>query len=132
MGPTVSVGKSVNLVGQCTKHELFFPKNTFFILQFCLAPFFNFFPLGDLKYNLPQISGKIRFFSGKYRIFPIFRRKIDDFLDFLPIFLLPIFFFFLSKSFPCRPKTDFSLINQPKKPIFCSLLITFPPHPQWV
>ena len=103
MGPTVSVGKSVNWVGQCTKHELFFPKYTFFlILQLFLASFFNFFPLSDLNYNLPQISGKIGFFSGKYRIF---RRKIGDFSRFFPDFFSSDFFW--SKSFPCRLKNRF-------------------------
>ena len=32
MGPTVSVGKSVNWVGQCIKYELFFPKVHFFLI----------------------------------------------------------------------------------------------------
>ena len=95
MGPTVSVGKSVNWVGQCIKYELFFPKvhfvlilqlgcqcikyelffprvHFFLILKLCLAPFFNFFPLSDLKYNLSQISEKIGFFRENVGIFPIF------------------------------------------------------------
>ena len=43
------------------------------------------------------------------------------FPDFLPIFFLLIFF--LSKSFSCHPKTDFSSKNRPKNPIFCSLVM---------
>ena len=32
----------------------YFSQNTlFFILQLCLTPFFNFFPVSDLTYNLP-------------------------------------------------------------------------------
>ena len=103
MGPTVSVGKSVNWVGQCIKYELFFPKihfvlilqlgcqcikyelffpkvHFFLILQLCLAPVFNFFPLSDLKYNLSQISGKSDFFG-----------KMSEFFDFLPKFFQSIF-----------------------------------------
>ena len=116
MGPTVSVGKSVNWVGQCTKHELLFPKyNLFFILQLCLAPFFNLFPLSDLKYNLSHISRKIGFFSKKYRIFSIFVEKSVIFLDFLPIFVVKIVFmqsenrFFAHKS---TEKSDFLFINR--------------------
>ena len=98
MGPTVSVGKSVNWVGQCIKYELFFPKvhfvlilqlgcqcikyelffpkvHFFLILKLCLAPVFNFFPLSDLKYNLSQISEKIGFFRENVGIFPIFSEK---------------------------------------------------------
>ena len=105
------VNSSTGLVDAPNRN--YFSQNTpFFILQLCLAPFFNFFPLSDLKYNLSQISGKIgfsRFFAEKSVIFP----------DFFPIFFLLIFF--LSKSFPCRSKTDFSSINRPKNPIFCSL-----------
>ena len=89
----MSVGKSVNWVGQCIKYELFFPKIHFFlILQLCLAPVFNFFPLSDLNYNLSQISGKIgffgknRIFSGKCRNFSIFRR------NFFSLFFPWIFF----------------------------------------
>ena len=122
MGPTVSVGKSVNWVGQCTKHELFFPKYTLFFLfcSFVLPHFLNFFPLSDLKYNLPQISGKIGFFSRKYRIFTIFRRKIDDFSRFFPNFFSSDFFsvkivsmlpenrFFADKS---AEKSDFLFIG---------------------
>ena len=54
--------------------------------------------------------------SAKYRIFPIFRRKIGDFL--------PIFFpsdFFHGYFYPFPSKTDFLLKNRPKKAIFCSL-----------
>ena len=110
--------KLVNWVGQCTKHELFFPKIYFvFILQLCLAPFFNFFPLSDLKYNLPQISGKIGFFRENIGFFRFFAEKSMIFPDFFS------FDFFLSKSFPCRPKTDFSPKNRPKNPIFCSLVL---------
>ena len=98
----MSVGKSVNWVGQCTKYELFFPKVHFFlILQLCLTLVFNFFLLSDLKDNLSQISGKIRFFwknsifSGKYRNFPIIRRKIGDFSPkfFQSIFSMDFFFY---------------------------------------
>ena len=83
MGPIVSVGKSVNWVDQCTKYELFFPKVHFFlILQLCLAPVFNFFLLSDLKDNLSQISGKIRFFWKN----PIFSGKIEFFRENIGIF----------------------------------------------
>ena len=84
----MSMGKSVNWVGQCIKYELFFPKVHFFlILQLCLAPVFNFVLLSDLKDNLskfqeksdffwknPIFSVKIGFF-GKISNFPIFRRN---------------------------------------------------------
>ena len=77
---------------------IIFPKiHFFFILQLCLAPFFNFFPLSDLKYNLPQISGKIGFFRENIGFFRenigFFHEKSAIFPDFLPIFFLPIFFF---------------------------------------
>ena len=50
----------------------YFSQNTpFFILQLCLAPFFNFFPLSDLKYNIPKFWEKSDFFE-----------KISDFSDF--------------------------------------------------
>ena len=101
MGPTVSVGKSVNWVGQCIKYELFFPKvhfvlilqlgcqcikyklffpkvHFFLILKLCLAPVFNFFPLSDLKYNLSQISEKIGFFREKSDFFG----KMSEFFRF--------------------------------------------------
>ena len=57
----------------------YFSQNTLFFL-FCslFGPFFNFFSLSNLKYNLPQISGKIGFF----------RENIGN----LPIFFLSIFF----------------------------------------
>ena len=103
MGPTVSVGKSVNWVGQCIKYELFFPKvhfvlilqldcqcikyelffpkvHFFLILKLCLAPVFNFFPLSDLKYNLSQISEKIGFFREKSDFFG----KMSEFFRFFP------------------------------------------------
>ena len=101
----------------------YFSQNTpFFILQLCLAPFFNFFPLSNLKYNLPQISRKIGFFRENIGFFRFFGEKSAIFPDFLPIFFPSDFF--LSKSFPCHPKTDFSPINQSKNPIFCSLVLT--------
>ena len=40
LGPTVSVGKSVNGVGQCIKHELFFLKYTFFYSAALFGPIF--------------------------------------------------------------------------------------------
>ena len=63
---------------------------------------------------------KNRIFSRKYRIFSIFRQKIDDFLS---IFVLPIFFvkiismqpknrYFIDKSVE---KSDFLSINRSKK-----------------
>ena len=92
--------KSVNWVGQCIKYELFFPKVHFFlILQLCLAPFFNFFPLSDLKYNLSQMSGKIGFFREKSDFF----WKMSKFFDFSPKFFQSIFsmdFFFHSHRKP--------------------------------
>ena len=46
------VNRSTRLVNAPNMN--YFSQNTlFFILQLCLAPFFNFFPLSDLKYNLP-------------------------------------------------------------------------------
>ena len=74
----------------------YFPKIHFFlILQLWLAPFFNFSPLSDLNYNLPQISGKIGFFGIFPRFFfkrffhqhrkTKFRRKIGrNFRNFCP------------------------------------------------
>ena len=59
-------------------------------------------------FGAKEKTGKISDFFRKYRIF---RQKIGDFSR-----------FFLSKPFPCRPKTDFSPINRPKNPIFCSLI----------
>ena len=88
----------------------------FLILQLCLAPFFNFFPLSDLNIIYSKFLEKSNFFG-----------KISDISDFLPFSLFFTDFFssdfFLSKSFPCHPKTDFSPKNRPKNPIFCSLLI---------
>ena len=70
----------------------YFSQNTlFFILQLCLAPFFNFSPLSDLKYNLPQISGKIGFFQENIGFFRFFAEKSAIFPDFLSIFLQTIF-----------------------------------------
>ena len=106
----MSVGKSINWVGQCIKYELFFPKvhfvlilqlgcqcikyelifpkvHFFLILQLCLAPVFNFFSLSDLKYNLPQISEKIGFFREKSDFFG----KMSEFFDFSPKFFQSIF-----------------------------------------
>ena len=94
----------------------------FLILQLCLAPFFTFFHLSDLNIIYSKFLEKSDFFeknwifSGKYRIFPIFRRKIRDFSRFFTDFFSSDFF--LSKSFPCHPKTDFSPKNRPKNPIF--------------
>ena len=135
----MSVGKSVNWVGQCIKYELFFPKIHFFlilqlgcqcikyelffpkvhfflILQLCLAPVFNFFPLSDLKYNLSQISGKI----GYFRVKSDFFGKMSEFFDFSPKFFQSIFS--MDFFFPLPPKTEKSPKNRPKFPIFFSLL----------
>ena len=106
------VNPSIGLVDASNRN--YFSQNTpCFYSTALFGPIFNFFPLIGLKYNLPQILGKIGFFLGKYWIFLIF-------LDFLLIFFLHIFF--LSKLFSCCPKTDFSSINRPKNPIFCSLV----------
>ena len=128
----MSVGKSVNWVGQCIKYELFFlkvnfvlilqlgcqcikyelffPKVHFFlIIQLCLAPVFNFFPLSDLKYNLSQISEKFGFF----------RENVGIFRFFAEIFSVD---FSTAKSFPGPPKSDFSPKNRPISTIFLSLL----------
>ena len=108
----MSVGKSVNWVGQCIKYELFFPKvhfvlilqlgcqcikyelffpkvHFFLILQLCLAPVFNFFSLSDLKYNLSQISEKIGFFRENVGIFRFFGEKSQNLFQAYrnPIFL---------------------------------------------
>ena len=106
----MSVGKSVNMVGQCIKYTLFFPKvhfvlilqlgcqcikyelffpkvHFFLILQLCLAPVFNFFSLSDLKYNLSQISEKIGFFREKSDFFG----KMSEFFDFSSKFFRSIF-----------------------------------------
>ena len=70
----------------------FSQKYTFFlILQLWLAPFFNFSPLSDLNYNLPQISGKIIFFREKIGFFRFFAEKSAIFLDFSTIFFQTIF-----------------------------------------
>ena len=50
-----------------------------------------------------------------------FGGKIGDFTDFPPIFLRIDFSFAFSSR--CRPKTDFSAINRPKKPTFLSMVI---------
>ena len=60
-------------------------------------------------------------FRWKNRVFPIFRRKIGDFTDFSPNF--PLIDFSSDFSSRCRLKTDFSTKYQPKKPIFCSLVL---------
>ena len=76
-----------------------------------------------------ETGKKSDFFRENIGFFIFFFGKISDFSDFsaknrrfFPIFFLSIFF--LSKSFPCRPKTDFSPINRPKNPIFCSLVVS--------
>ena len=51
-------------------------------------------------------------------IVAIFRRKINYFIDFSPIF--PLINFFSAFSFRYRLKTDFSMIYRQKKMIFCS------------
>ena len=129
----MSVGKSVNWVGQCIKYKLFFPKvhfvlilqlgcqcikyelffskvHFFLILQLCLAPVFSFFSLSDLKYNLSQISEKIGFFREKSDFFG----KMSEFFDFLAKNRLV-------KSFSGPPKSDFSPKNRPISTIFLSL-----------
>ena len=144
----MSVGKSVNWVGQCIKYELFFPKvhfvlilqlgcqcikyelffpkvHFFLILQLCLAPVFNFFSLSDLKYNLSQISEKIGFFREKSDFFG----KMSEFFDFSAKnrrFFAEIFSvdFSTAKSFPGPPKSDFSPKNRPISAIFLSLVET--------
>ena len=92
------------------KVRLFFSKNRrkiadFFILSAIYRCFFQ--PKRACEARAPQS----RFFSGKIGIFRFFA----DFLtsDYL-----------LQKSFPCRPKTDFSVIFRPKNPIFLSLGVT--------
>ena len=55
-----------------------------------------------------------RFFSGKIGIFRFFGEKSVI----LPIF--PLIDFSSALSSRCRPKTDFSAIYRPKKPIFLS------------
>ena len=133
----MSVGKSVNWVGQCIKYELFFSKvhfvlilqlgcqcikyelvfpkvHLFLILQLCLAPVFNYFFLSDLKYNLSQISEKIGFFREKSDFFG----KMSEFFDFSAKnrrFFAEIFSvdFSTAKSFPGLPKSDFSPKNRP-------------------
>ena len=84
------VNRSTGLVNAPNMN--YFSQNTlFFILQLCLAPFFNFSPLSDLKYNLPQISGKIGFFRKNIEFFGFFAKKSVIFPNFLPTFFLPIF-----------------------------------------
>ena len=99
----------------------YFSQNTlFFILQLCLTPFFNFSHLSDLKYNLPQISGKIGFFREKIGFFRekigffqenigffrFFDAKSVIFPDFLLFFLQTIFS--PKNLFSVSLKTDFS------------------------
>ena len=144
----MSVGKSVNWVGQCIKYELFFPKVHFvlilqlgcqcikyelffpkvhflLILKLCLAPFFNFFPLSDLKYNLSQISGKIGFFREKSDFFgkmsEFFRFFLKNRRFFAEIFLNDFSMVFSS---PLQPITEKSPKYRPIFPIFSSLDIT--------
>ena len=96
----------------------FSPKYTFFlILQLWLAPFFNFSPLSDLNYNLPQISGKIGFFLEKIRFFRFFSEKLAIF----PRFFFKRFFHlnFFSTS---TEKRNFDE-NRPKFPKFLSLAV---------
>ena len=82
------------------------------ILQLCLAPFFNFFPLSDLNIIYSKFLEKSDFFG-----------KISDISDFspknrrfFPIFFLLIFFC-QNRFHATRTK------NRPKNPIFCSLII---------
>ena len=63
----------------------------------------------------------VQFFRWKNQQHSIFRRKIDDFYPFSPFFLEIAFSSAFSSR--CRPKTDFSTINRPKKPIFLSMLL---------
>ena len=89
-----------------------------------LTIFYRFLPIFYLYFSrnsstsarAPQsrfFVGKIgifRFFGEKSTILPIFQRKIGNFTYFSSVF-----------SSRCRPKTDFSAIYRPKKPIFLSL-----------
>ena len=93
-----------------------------------MASVFNFFPLSDLKYNLPQILGKIRFFRGKYRIFLIFRLKINDFSRFFPDFFSSDFFFVKIVSMP--PENQFFAEKLAEKSDFL-FIETTPDLPVW-
>ena len=111
------VNRSTRLVN-APNITYFFQNTLFLILQFCLAPFFNFFPLSDLKYNLPQISGKIGFFRENIGLFRFFGKKSAIFPD----FFFQIFFW--SKSFHAAQKQIFRRKINRKSDFFCSLVST--------
>ena len=77
----------------------------FLILQFCLAPFFNFFPLSDLNIIYSKFRKKSDFFE-----------KISDISDFSPKNrrFFPIFYqFFFFRFFFCQNR-----FHATRKPIF--------------
>ena len=74
-----------------------------------LPIFINILQIFFHKFLHKRACFTVVIFQWKNRYFPIFRRKIGDFTDFSSAF-----------SSRCRPKTDFSAIYRPKKPIFLS------------
>ena len=87
-----------------------------------LPIFTDILPIFFQKFLHKRACSTIAIFRWKNRFFPIFRRKIGDFTDFSPIF--PLIDFSSDFSSRCRPKTDFSAKYRPKKPIFCSLVLS--------
>ena len=84
-----------------------------------LPIFYRYLPIFFQKFLHKCACSTVAIFRWKNRFFPIFWRKIGDFIDFSPIF--PLIDFSSDFSSRCRPKTDFSAKYRPKKPIFCSL-----------
>ena len=79
---------------------------------------YRYLPIFFQKFLHKRVYSTVAIFRWKNRFFPIFRRKIGDFTDFFPIFPLSIFpLIFLLGA-------DRKLIVRPKKPIFCSLLLS--------
>ena len=87
---------------------------------------YRYLPIFFQKFQHKRACSTIAIFRWKNWYFSIFRRKIDDFTNFSPIFHLIDFSFAFSSR--CRPKTNFSAIYQPKKTIFCSLSMTISPR----
>ena len=81
-----------------------------------------------LSQGTKRKNRKISDFSAKNRKFQENIGKIGDFSRFFAAFFSSNFF--QCKFFRSRPKIDFSAINRPKNPIFCSLVISMLRSPQ--
>ena len=98
-------------------HRIFWSQNSHYRY---LLIFYRYLSIIFQKFQHMRACSTVAIFRWKNRYFPIFQRKIGNFINFSPIFLLIDFSSTFSSR--CQPKTDFWAKYRPKKTIFLSLV----------